>query len=76
VLLPHYKTDWRWFKDREDSPWYPDSMRLFRQGDAEDWVPVIQAVAEALRRFTRELRRTLPPANALPDVHRSLGPGE
>jgi Tfp pilus assembly protein PilF len=51
VLLPHYKTDWRWFKDREDSPWYPDTMRLFRQPDSEDWSPVIGAVAAALQRF-------------------------
>ena len=26
--------DWRWFVDREDSPWYP-TMRLFRQGRLE-----------------------------------------
>ncbi len=51
VLLPHHKTDWRWFKDREDSPWYPGSMRLFRQPDSERWEPVIEAVAAALRGF-------------------------
>jgi tetratricopeptide (TPR) repeat protein len=51
VLLPHYKTDWRWFKDREDSPWYPGSMRLFRQPASEDWGAVIAAVAAALQRF-------------------------
>src|SRR5439155_6093351 len=28
--------DWRWLRDREDSPWYP-SMRLFRQDSAHDW---------------------------------------
>lgn len=53
VLLPHYKTDWRWFKDREDSPWYPGSMRLFRQPDTERWEPVIEAVAAALRGYVR-----------------------
>ena len=56
VLLPHYKTDWRWFKEREDSPWYPGSMRLFRQPDTEDWAPVIAAVAAALRQFVSEPR--------------------
>ena len=30
VLLPDYKTDWRWLTERTDSPWYP-TMRLFRQ---------------------------------------------
>ncbi|MDT6964068.1 methyltransferase domain-containing protein [Cupriavidus sp. SZY C1] len=29
LFLPFY-TDWRWFYEGEDSPWYP-SMRLFRQ---------------------------------------------
>ena len=56
MLLPHYKTDWRWFKEREDSPWYPGSMRLFRQPDTEDWAPVIAAVAAALRQFVSEPR--------------------
>jgi tetratricopeptide (TPR) repeat protein len=28
--------DWRWFLDRNDSPWYP-SMRLFRQKKKNDW---------------------------------------
>jgi len=51
VLLPHYKTDWRWFRGREDSPWYPRSMRLFRQAQASDWRPVIEAVALALQSF-------------------------
>ncbi len=58
VLLPHYKTDWRWFKDREDSPWYPGSMRLFRQPDSERWGPVIEAVAAALKGFSKNQPRT------------------
>jgi tetratricopeptide (TPR) repeat protein len=47
VLLPAFKTDWRWFKEREDSPWYPGSLRLFRQSHG-GWEPVIQRVLEAL----------------------------
>jgi ADP-heptose:LPS heptosyltransferase len=45
VLLP-YVPDWRWLRDREDSPWYP-SMRLFRQRQAGDWNHVLGQVADA-----------------------------
>ena len=51
VLLPRVGTDWRWLEDRNDSPWYPQTMRLFRQSDQDDWAPTILAVAEALHRF-------------------------
>ncbi len=49
VLLPDYNTDWRWLIGREDSPWYPNSMRLFRQTTNEDWAGVINKVVEALK---------------------------
>ena len=48
VLLPAYKTDWRWMKDRNDSPWYPGVMRLFRQPRPGDWTSVIGDVARQL----------------------------
>jgi hypothetical protein len=47
-LLLHADSDWRWMKDRDDSPWYP-SMRLFRQRRAGDWQPVLHRVADELR---------------------------
>lgn len=28
--LLHSEADWRWLKNRDDSPWYP-TMKLFRQ---------------------------------------------
>ncbi|OOZ40171.1 hypothetical protein BOW53_08690 [Solemya pervernicosa gill symbiont] len=31
-----YAPDWRWMRDREDSPWYP-SMRFFRQTRKNSW---------------------------------------
>src|SRR5690606_4747466 len=31
-----YDADWRWLKDRADSPWYP-TMRLYRQKTPGDW---------------------------------------
>ncbi len=45
--------DWRWFVGRDDSPWYP-TARLFRQGRAGGWEPVVEAVRTALRRFLAE----------------------
>lgn len=47
VLLPYFKTDWRWLKDRSDSPWYP-SIRLFRQKQDNDWESVIREIRDAL----------------------------
>ncbi len=53
VLLPAYKTDWRWLTERTDSPWYPGVMRLFRQPKMGDWSPVIADVVAALRHFNQ-----------------------
>ena len=49
VLLPDYNTDWRWMIDRESSPWYPDTMRLFRQTTDGDWNEVIDRVVVCLK---------------------------
>jgi len=46
-MLNRLDTDWRWMKDREDSPWYP-SMRIFRQTTPHDWSKVIEAVTGEL----------------------------
>ncbi|MBK1840744.1 tetratricopeptide repeat protein [Azospirillum sp. YIM B02556] len=35
--------DWRWMRDRLDSPWYP-TMRLFRQATSNDWAEVMDRV--------------------------------
>ena len=40
-------SDWRWFIDREDSPWYP-TMRLFRQPVLGDWQTPVNRVAQEL----------------------------
>ncbi|MBP88912.1 MAG: hypothetical protein CMJ64_19725 [Planctomycetaceae bacterium] len=39
--------DWRWFLEREDSPWYP-TMRLFRQKTLADWGDVFDRIANEL----------------------------
>lgn len=50
LLLP-FAPDWRWMRDRDDSPWYP-SARLFRQGEDRDWKSVLARVqAELMERF-------------------------
>lgn len=51
LLLPDYKTDWRWLAGRSDSPWYPDVMRLFRQPRMGDWTTVVTEVSGALKQF-------------------------
>jgi hypothetical protein len=48
VMLPQHRTDWRWLRDRDDSPWYPAGMRLFRQADRGAWGPVVEHVRDAL----------------------------
>ena len=58
VLLPHYKTDWRWLEDRNDTPWYPGLLRLFRQGPAQDWAPVVVEVQAALSRWVQDTAGT------------------
>jgi tetratricopeptide (TPR) repeat protein len=47
VLLKQI-ADWRWLRDREDSPWYP-TMRLFRQKSRGNWAGVVSEVSAALR---------------------------
>ncbi len=49
-LLVPAVPEWRWQRDREDSPWYP-TMRLFRQRTLGDWPELISRVAAALERL-------------------------
>ncbi|THD49312.1 MAG: tetratricopeptide repeat protein [Bradyrhizobium sp.] len=39
--------EWRWLRERQDSPWYP-TMRLFRQRERGDWGFVFAAMAAEL----------------------------
>ncbi len=50
LLLPT-PPDWRWMLNRSDSPWYPQTMRLFRQSEAGHWAPLIQAVLSELHYY-------------------------
>ncbi|WP_136514986.1 tetratricopeptide repeat protein [Geomonas edaphica] len=51
LMLP-YSCDWRWFADRDDSPWYP-SMRIFRQERPGDWQGVLRRIRAALEEKLR-----------------------
>jgi Tfp pilus assembly protein PilF len=47
LLLP-LDADWRWLRNRADSPWYP-TARLYRQKSAGDWGEVFGRIAADLR---------------------------
>ncbi len=51
VMLPHAGLDWRWLRERGDSPWYPQGMRLFRQESPGDWPALIARLGEHLRDY-------------------------
>jgi hypothetical protein len=63
-LLLDVDADWRWLRDRGDSPWYP-TMRLFRQARAGAWQPVVDAVAAEIERYAAVQTGTLHPAASL-----------
>ena len=56
VLLPNYRTDWLWLRQRDDSPWYPMGMRLFRQASRGAWAPVVEQVRAALQQRVAQER--------------------
>jgi tetratricopeptide (TPR) repeat protein len=39
--------DWRWFRERDDSPWYP-SARLFRQAQTGNWTELVERIRHTL----------------------------
>ncbi len=43
-------SDWRWFREREDSPWYP-TLRIFRQRIPGDWTSVMDDMARRLKQL-------------------------
>jgi hypothetical protein len=61
-LMLGFDPHWTWMLGREDSPWYP-SLRLFRQTEPFDWPPVIDCVANEVRRFIAGDQSVLKPAH-------------
>ena len=47
VLLP-YNPDFRWMLGRDDSPWYGNNMKLFRQTEPGNWLTVLLDVSRQL----------------------------
>lgn len=56
VLLQH-AADFRWLRQRDDSPWYP-TARLFRQGVDRDWRPVLVGAARQAARYIQPASTT------------------
>jgi tetratricopeptide (TPR) repeat protein len=56
-LLSRWDGCWRWFGDREDSPWYP-SLRQFVQPSPHDWDGMIQNVAVELEKLVQAKNST------------------
>ncbi|MFC3068709.1 tetratricopeptide repeat protein [Phenylobacterium soli] len=56
TLIPRLHCDWRWMRDRADSPWYP-TMRLYRQARPNEWGPVVERVE---RDLAARLRKAAP----------------
>jgi ADP-heptose:LPS heptosyltransferase len=49
ILLP-YAADFRWLRDRDDTPWYQQA-KLFRQPAFGDWDSVIDRLQDELRQL-------------------------
>jgi Glycosyltransferase family 9 (heptosyltransferase) len=46
-ILVSYNADWRWMRNRPDTPWYP-SARLFRQPKPGEWDSVFEELRHAV----------------------------
>ena len=46
------RPDWRWMRERSDSPWFP-TARLFRQRRGGEWGPVFEEVVQALEQLVQ-----------------------
>ncbi|KPA16954.1 glycosyltransferase [Candidatus Magnetomorum sp. HK-1] len=53
VLIPPVP-DWRWFTNRDDSPWYP-TLRLFRREKSQRWENVFDCVIYEILKMNQNL---------------------
>ena len=47
-LLNRFNSCWRWLVERDNSPWYPGTLRLFNQKEMGNWDEVVIRVRAAL----------------------------
>jgi tetratricopeptide (TPR) repeat protein len=50
IMLPN-PADWRWMIDRDDSPWYPQVTKLYKQPTPGDWQSMIRDIATDLTHY-------------------------
>lgn len=55
-LLPSV-SDWRWLKNREDSPWYP-TMRLCKQAWRHDWGELVSRASHIVSHTSAHFKKT------------------
>lgn len=69
ILLP-LSADWRWFLQRDDSPWYP-TVKLFRQEILGDWDTPLTGIKKALTTLhTSECKSNV--EHSLKEAHQSF----
>jgi tetratricopeptide (TPR) repeat protein len=56
ILLP-FHPDFRWLRNREDTPWYP-TARLFRQIKDGEWDDVVEKISQDLGRLFANCKTT------------------
>ena len=62
VMVPHgFARIWYWFREREDSPWYPN-LHLKRQARGQSWANLISSVTADVSRFFPPAAMTRPGA--------------
>ncbi len=54
-LLNRFNSCWRWLAERDDSPWYPGTLRLFGQKELGNWDEVVVRVRDALAEKASEV---------------------
>lgn len=52
VMLRHV-AEWRWLRDRDDTPWYP-TLRLLRAEAGDDWQALSRRIAKDLSQLASE----------------------
>lgn len=50
-ILSRYDGCWRWLKNRTDSPWYPNIVKLFHQSERGNWHSVIEEIKIELNKL-------------------------